>query len=152
MRQLVPVLLAALSLGFAPAPLLAPKAGALSADLRALQGEWQIVRRSYLGLVRDVQKDGYTATIKGDHCMFFKSGEVIDRWRISLRPQARPSAMDIQCPVTTYRGAGPLRCIYRLQGDTLTLAYLTTWPEETGRPTGFDSKGLSTLVLRRKKP
>ena len=40
MRPPIPILLAAVSLGFAPAPFLTPRAGTADADLKALEGEW----------------------------------------------------------------------------------------------------------------
>jgi uncharacterized protein (TIGR03067 family) len=131
MFRLFPVLIVVISLGFAPAPFLVPSPGS-AADLKALEGEWEL-------------KPGYTMTIKGDCWTDSFRGEVRVRWRVTYGPPGFPRAIDLQ----NLGGTGFVdrcSCIYRLRGDTLTLATSTSV-----RPSNFDGSQAILVVFKRKR-
>ncbi len=147
MRRLFP-LLAALSLGFAPAPFLAQKPTSVEADLKALEGEWEQVSEAVDGgapmpppyPISDVFAGGRLATTHG--------GEVASRWRVTLSPTATPKAMDILGESPDNFHGLLIRLVYRIEGDMLTVCYRPNKP----RPSGFEpGEGVRVVIYKRKK-
>jgi uncharacterized protein (TIGR03067 family) len=138
MRRVLPLLIV-LSLGFAPAPVFREKD-----DLKALQGEWELVSRTFEGKPRPHEPQrirftgGYLAEADG-------SG----RCEVALDTSASPKGMEM---VWGAKAVEPLRlqAVYALQGDTLRICYYST---QEGRPK--DLSGIGTMhflhVFRRVK-
>jgi uncharacterized protein (TIGR03067 family) len=120
MRTLLLSTLAALALGFAPAPF--PRSSREvdpdKADLARLQGVWQEVRYQ-LG-TDDRLGDGTRVTVAGSRVTYRRGESLLSDWTITLDTQHRPKRMQFR----HFPGKGePSESIYRLDGDTLTLCY-----------------------------
>jgi uncharacterized protein (TIGR03067 family) len=128
MRRCVLLLLAASSLALAPAP--RPKPGPSEVDLKRLQGTW-------------IGQGDLVARFKGDTLTYYRGGELVTQYRITLNASMRPRSMDL---VGIGGGAKDGRryfCIYELDGDRLLTA-CNGWDE--GRPTAFEGKGKGRAV------
>lgn len=140
------ILLAAASLGFAPAPFLAPKPGSARADLKALQGEWEAVRSS--GVPHEVLAENpQTDVFVGDRLLVYYGKRLAIRWKVRLDPTRGPKWMDLM-----EDGEPPVFSVYRLEGDTLTTA---TWCKLDGppaRPVDFEpNQNVVVMVYKRKR-
>jgi uncharacterized protein (TIGR03067 family) len=134
MRRLtLPLALALLSLSFAPAPL--PKPGPKDKDLKGLQGTW-------------VGPGDLVARFEGDTLRYYRGGELVRSYHITVNPLARPKQMDL-VGIGADKG---LRYyyVYDLDGDTLKTSS-NGWDEP--RPTAFQGKGRGRAVesFQRKK-
>src|SRR3954452_444422 len=118
----LPLAFALLSLSFAPAPL--PKPGPNDKDLKGLQGTW-------------IAGGNLVARFEGDTLRYFRGGELVRSYRVTVNAQARPKAMDL---VSTGADKDRLRyfIIYDLDGDTLKTSS-NGWDEP--RPSAFEGKG-----------
>ena len=131
--RLVALSLALLSLAFAPAPL--PKAGPKDMDLKGLQGTW-------------IGPGNLVARFEGDTLRYYRGGELVRSYRISIDPSARPRQMDL-VGIGADKG---LRYyyVYDLDGDTLKTSGNA---RDEPRPTAFEGKGRGRGVefFQRKK-
>jgi uncharacterized protein (TIGR03067 family) len=147
MRLLVALFLVALPLWGAPAPFLPRKmTAAVEADLKALQGEWELIRLGRNGRMRAVRYMGVQPlpdVFTGDS---FKTSWLlgVNPWRVSVDPRTSPKRMSLS------RGGRLLPCVYRLEGDNLTLCWTK---DEKAHPTDF-TPGTKTIIVvyQRKKP
>jgi uncharacterized protein (TIGR03067 family) len=142
------VLAAALALGFAPVPKpKAPPAPTAKGQLMRLQGTWEEVRRSRDGSPLHEVKGG-SEVVDGDRLSCVSArGEVTARWSIVLRPSKSPKEIDL----CTDKGQVVVRCIYKLEGDTMTVCYRDE-AHTTDRPADFTPrKGFNVQVLKRAK-
>jgi len=115
------------------------------ADLKALQGEWVLVAESLGGSIH-APGDSYAVVFEGNRYTFLAGNEVTARWAITLDPTAAPKRMD------SMADGKSLLSIYRLDGDTLTVAFRNRW-NDPRRPTDFEPRdGVGIYVLARKKP
>jgi uncharacterized protein (TIGR03067 family) len=134
MRRRVILLLAAASLAFAPAPL--PKPGPNDKDLKGLQGTW-------------IGPGNLVARFEDDTLRYYRGGELVRSYRITINALVRPKAMDL---VGIGADKDRLRyfMIYNLDGDTLKTSS-NGWDEP--RPTAFEGKGRGRAVefFQRKK-
>ena len=132
-------------------PFLAKKLSPAEADLKALQGEWDVVRCSAFsrGRVASEPTDGWTTTIDEALFTIWHKG-IGERWRITLGPPRRPGELDLVCHLGL--NSDERKCIYRLQADTLTLGWPSIKDGVAGRPPALDSDGVTTLVFKRRKP
>jgi len=122
-----------------PAPAVQPP------DLRALQGEWVLVAESLGGPIRPT-RGSYTVVFEGNRSTCRAGREVTARWDVTLDPTATPKRL------VEKSGDKSLVEIYRLDGDTLTIAFRNHW-NDPRRPTGFEPRaGIGIYVLARKKP
>ena len=118
---------------------------AQTADLKALQGEWVLVAESLSGSPIRSPRGSYTVTFNGTQCTVRAGKEVTARWEVALDPTKEPKRMD-----ETADGKS-LAAIYRLDGDTLTVAFRNHW-NDPRRPTDFEPRdGVGIYVLTRKK-
>src|SRR5687767_13832986 len=102
------LMLAVVPLGFAPAPFLPSKPPSAEADLKALQGEWQLIRVGVKGRMRALAYELPPHTFDGDRFQTISvPGTCL--WRVRLDPRKSPRQIDL---VNTVGGAWP--CIYRL--------------------------------------
>jgi uncharacterized protein (TIGR03067 family) len=148
MSRFVLLLLAGLSLAFAPAPFRAKKQDAVAVELKALQGEWVIQKYVYCGRPITLP-EGSSEAFAGGRCVVRYAGEVVSRWKITLDHSRSPRVM-------TMVGEGPagyvgkiILCRYRLDGDTLTLC----WNEKGDTiPDNLEpNKSVAVQVYKRKK-
>jgi uncharacterized protein (TIGR03067 family) len=136
MRRVVPLLIV-LSLGFAPAPL--PRT-----DIQKLQGEWELISRTFEGKQRPHEPQRIRFT--GGH---LAEADGSGRCDVALDASASPKGMAM---VWGAKEVEPLRlqAVYALQGDTLRICYYST---QEGRPK--DLSGIGTMhflhVFRRVK-
>jgi uncharacterized protein (TIGR03067 family) len=146
MRLTVALLLAALPLWAAPAPFLPKKPTTAEADVRALQGEWELVRDNTDGRELKVRPGEDVRVFRGRILTILVDGVVNIVWRITLDTSRSPRLMrHAQEPC----GGGGGDCVYALDGDTLTLAYLHTAKGAAGITPG---EGVSVLIFKRKRP
>jgi len=143
MRGYVALLLAALSLGFAPAPPPRPHA-----DLKKVQGTWVLVSRTFGG--GSWPAEGVRVVIAGARIRYYRAGEQRTEWPLTLDAAKSPKVFDQRevggsSPGTLYRG------IYRLEGDTLTLCHALSG---ASRPADFGGKDPQhrLWVFKRLKP
>jgi uncharacterized protein (TIGR03067 family) len=118
MRRLTLLLLASLSLAFAPAPF--GKADTSKADLKRLQGTWQLVavtNGKNLARIGDIR-----IVIAGNDVTVQIDGNVFGKWSFTLDAGKRPKAIDLTETVwETKRDEG--KGIYSLDGDTLRICW-----------------------------
>src|SRR5262245_33350458 len=143
MRSVLP-LLAVLPLAFAPAPMQKPTD---QAELRRFHGLWVLVSEFHGSVVQSRQLrwtvSGRSVVRTDDHGTY--------RWEVTLAPTATPKALDMRL-LRRGRLEEPLRAIYTLKGDTLTLCY--DMGQSTLRPRVDSSTNPSHCrqVFKRKKP
>jgi len=124
----------------------APPPAAQLADLKALQGEWTLVAESLNGSRIHPPRDSYRMVVDGKQVIMLAGEEVTARWEVTLDPTTRPKRMDEKADGKS------LAEIYRLDGDTLTVAFRNHW-NDPRRPTDFEPRdGVGIYVLTRKKP
>jgi hypothetical protein len=133
MRTLLLLLsIAALTAGFAPAPLLPrPERRAPAAAWAEMQGDWQLIRVTADRLIHYPDQ--------GDECAY----------ALTVHPHARPPRFALRGVGVQVRGQ-EVSGIWRVEGDTLTLCY------NAGRgryPTAFEGpgKGAHLDVHKRKR-
>jgi uncharacterized protein (TIGR03067 family) len=115
-------------------------------DLKALQGEWVVVAESLNGSPIRPPRGSYTVVFEGNRSTCLAGKEVTARWEVTLDPAKEPKRMDEKA------GDKSLAEIYRLDGDTLTVAFRNHW-NDPRRPTDFEPRdGIGIYVLARKKP
>ena len=138
-------LLAALALGFAPAPV-PKKVPTSEAHLKAMQGKWRRVSLSIDGKPYPEAPGGVFVTIKSD-LMAFASPH--DTWRVTLDPAKKPGRLDTR---RADGGGDPFWGVYRLDGDALTVC-CRRGAKESDRPASFDpgQPGVWVQVFRRVK-
>jgi uncharacterized protein (TIGR03067 family) len=87
-------------------------------ELKKLQGDWELVSFSIGGKRTDVAPGEVTFTVKGDRLSCVNHRGETRHYSVTLHPSRRPAAMDLK--------GGRQRelhlCVYKLEGDTLTLA------------------------------
>jgi uncharacterized protein (TIGR03067 family) len=155
MRRVLPLLIV-LSLGFAPAPVYkAPKPVAPKSDLERMQGKWVVVRQSRNGEDMAARPSNYTVEIVGDRFRHFIGGRLLAEWSIRLDATKRIKEIDRKkLGGEVVSGPTALLGIYRLDGDSLQIAYISGG---RGRPLDFDGKGrgeddcVSSFLKRVKK-
>ena len=126
------ILVAALSLGFAPAPVYRPKPETTPDHWKILRGTWE----------RDPPKKGHTVEILPGRMIYNQT----HAYALTLDPDARPAGFDIK-GVGDPAGVFAFTGIYKLEGDTLTLCY----NEVPGvRPAAF-GKGFNEVYKRKKR-
>jgi len=134
------VVVSAVLLGFAPAPLPKPTRHVPP----GIQGEWVVVSwTNELGRDLTILEARRGTTVRiADSRLLAYDGEVIRGWRLTL------DANSVDFLVGADRSP-VLLGIYKREGDMLTICY--RGPRE-GRPTEFHDKRQWMLVLRRKRP
>ena len=151
--RLLPALLLALVVTATAAPLPFPKPPWMDPDLKAMQGDWEVVEKSCGGLL--MRQDDVTLRIRGDRMMFLVEGDVRTVWAVTTKPVAEPKRMDLRCVGGTLTGSIGLAslAVYRIDGDRLTVADVDA---ESGkdRPTDFEGKrrGEWLTTYKRKVP
>jgi uncharacterized protein (TIGR03067 family) len=124
MPRLVPLLLASVSLGFAPAPFLAKKLTPEEADLKALQGKWVLVSISD-GLKGFSPAGGEWAehwcVFDGRTCRSYERGVMYAKSSFTLDAAATPRRYEADVEPAKGDKWRSLS-IYKLERDTLTMA------------------------------
>jgi uncharacterized protein (TIGR03067 family) len=145
MRRVLP-LIAVLLMGFAPIPF--PKPDRRKSDLESLQGRWKRVSSLMLG-VEYGPPGGTTITIKGRHLHFPDPDDV---FAITLNAKVIPKQFDYE-GVTSKTKHVVFRCIYRLEGNTLTIHHFP-FPASEKRPTRFagSHEPVMIQIFKRQKP
>jgi uncharacterized protein (TIGR03067 family) len=141
--------LAALALGFAPAPLPRPD-GTL--DDRALQGTWVVTATEHGGKPAPEKGKGpLRATFNGNQLTFTRAGVKTTEYTVMLGPRVKPRPLDL-------KRNGPANitflCVYALDKDTLKIAYfLRLGKVDMGRPTAIagTEPRLVVMSLKREK-
>src|SRR5947208_2033134 len=102
------LLLAVLCLAFAPAPFPRPDRRPGCADLKAMQGEWVLVRETYAtGPPRP--KRHLRASVAGRHIIISPSGDALaGQWVLALAPGKKPKTVDL----TLVGGRRLIRAVY----------------------------------------
>jgi uncharacterized protein (TIGR03067 family) len=138
------LLLAVSALGLAPLP--KPKPDRVKEELKRLQGRWEHVSFHRDGERVEV-KPGSAEVIRGGRLTVLSDGEVNARWAVVVDPSKRPKTMDLSAG----KGRGIL-CVYRLEGDTLTVAYGDQGTVKERPADLAPRKGALVQVFKRKKP
>lgn len=113
------------------------------AVLKALQGEWEIVKAVKDGV--DGTKEmprGAFVLIKKDQMIFKAEKEPEDPATIKIDPRQKPAHIDISAD----RGKEQMKGVFKLEKDTLTISFNDNGQD---RPKGFD-KAHGQIVLRRR--
>jgi uncharacterized protein (TIGR03067 family) len=109
-------------------------------DLKALQGEWEVVRVYY----RETRPPAGAIVVEGDRLSFLLNGERQTAWGLALDPSREPKQMDLRMGVNT------MLAVYRVEKDALVLTH-----EENGRgrPSALDERrsGVTQYVCTRKR-
>src|SRR5437016_997283 len=101
------------------------------ADLKALQGEWELVAESLNGSPIRPPRGSYRMVVDGRKVSMLPGKDVTSRWEVTLDPAREPKWMDEKADGKS------LVEIYRLTGDTLTVAFRNRW-NDPARPTDFE--------------
>src|SRR4051812_36607837 len=137
------LVVAALSLGFAPAPRARPNNG--STDLQKMQGVWVPITSS-TGNQPDL---ALRMAISGDRLTYTRAGKIICEYTLTLDASRTPHAYES-------KGVGGVNLgvsfsgIYSVNGDTLKFCY----NGKDNRPAAFEgpNKGSFLEVYQRVKP
>jgi uncharacterized protein (TIGR03067 family) len=113
--RLLPLLPAALSLAFAPAPL--PKADPAREDLARMQGAWVLSYSVERGVKTPAAQEAVWR-IEGDRVTTSLAGKKASSFRIVLRGSKRPRTIDV-VPDEPGRAAVPGR--YSVEGEVLKI-------------------------------
>ena len=124
------ILIAALSLGFAPAPVYRPKPETKPDDMKLLLGSWE-----------SVPPNG-GVEISSGRIIYNRS----NIYTLTLDPNARPPAYDLS-GIAGGTAGRTFTGIYKLEGDTLTLCYNAG---TANRPVAF-GKGFNEVYKRKKR-
>jgi uncharacterized protein (TIGR03067 family) len=113
--------LLALSARGAPAPL--PRPDPSKADLKRMQGTWDLVserngRRVCLPPV------GWQVVVAGKRVRFREHGKVSSEWECTLDARKRPKRLDLR--KASPSGKVLLRAVYSLEGNTFTFCFDNT--------------------------
>jgi uncharacterized protein (TIGR03067 family) len=144
------------SLGFAPAPLpKPPKPDTAKEDAKKLQGTWVLVSRANAGRPAPAPGGGarpglHKIVIAGDRLTFYRAdGGLATRWVLTVDAKKVPGWFDRVREHPS--SAAPVRGVYELKGDTLTMCYTRGAAD---RPNDFDGNkaGRWLEVYRRQKP
>lgn len=163
MSRTVLVLLAAVSLGFAPAPFLEPKAGSAAADLKALQGEWTLATYTHGGkpVLRDAGVRlkpiqgvvGPPASPAEESLVIVGTSmdERIDGFCFAKR-SFKIDARKILRAIDFSAGNGTCRGVYRIDGDTLTISFSHIIGDARPADLAGLQPNIYLKVYKRKKP
>jgi uncharacterized protein (TIGR03067 family) len=139
-------LAAVLTTAFAPIPPPKARPDPVKEELKRLQGRWEHVIFNRNGQKEEQAAGRRADVVKGDELAVVWGEAVISRWSVTVDPSKRPKAMDLSHKKNSRR----LLCVYKLEGDTLTVC----WKDEdkaTERPRDFTArKGVIVQVLRKK--
>src|SRR5206468_707206 len=102
-------------------------------DLQALQGEWVLVAESLNGSPIHPPRGSYALVIEGKRVSVLAGKEVTAQWEVTLDPAKTPKWLDSKAPRES------LVEIYRLTGDTLTIAFRNRL-NDPARPTDFEPR------------
>jgi uncharacterized protein (TIGR03067 family) len=141
---------AALALGFAPAP---PPRADSAADLKVMQGAWGLVGYTDAGAPSappDPGCDLGLIVIRGARVHQVAGAKVTSEFALTLEAARSTRWYTAQGVAGTARG-WVYRCIYRLEGDALTLCYNGVG---LARPEAFEGPGRGNVVevYKRRKP
>jgi uncharacterized protein (TIGR03067 family) len=128
MRWIVPLLLASLPLWAAPATFIPKKLSpAIEAELKALQGEWELVSLN----IDESPEVGATGkhTYAADRLTV---GPAAARWRVVLDPAKTPKTMDL---VSLDTPGLVVLCTYKLEGARLHFCHFSRVVDDDKRPT-----------------
>jgi uncharacterized protein (TIGR03067 family) len=144
-RRGVLLLIASLSLAFAPAPF--PRRGKRepnASDLQKMQGAWVRVQ---LGISAQPSADNCAVTITGDRMQFPSR---TDAWTLTLDPGRRPRTIDA---TRADNSKSLFRGIYRFDGDSLIICWRGAGADPQ-RPADFTAgvQGVWYQVYKRRKP
>ena len=139
------LLLAALALGFAPAP--PPRSDRSEADLKNMQGAWVLVTITGEG-GQTIEKAGaLRLVIKGDRAKNHR-GEMSSEYALTLDPSTSPKRYVFK-PVGRARTEPVSRGIYSVGGGTLK--FCTDGPGEAP-PRAFEGPRAGTFLYVYKRP
>lgn len=112
----------------APAPKAAPK------KEPTLVGKWMAESYVYRGKPIDVPDGAYT-TFSADGTVTSQEGQTVEARVQPYTVDAKKSPAEVDLlPTTDFPGLGTLICIYKIEGDILTMCY-----SAEKRPTKFES-------------
>jgi len=160
MRRIVPcvlVLVASVPVGGAPAPLPKPERPDRRPDLERLQGKWELVRAvDHGGRVRALEPGAFVLVITGQRGRLECDGKEVEKeafW-ITIDPSSTPKKMDLaphsdQVPAEV-KEAITARCIYRIQGNTLTIRMGFERPTDFTSPMKLYPTQSEVWILQRK--
>jgi len=104
------------------------------ADLKALQGEWEVVAQRF-GKI-DRPGESLTLSVKDDRLTFLVGGEMRTSWVFTLDPKKAPRTIDLHRVGARWGGgAEKLLAVYHLDRDSFTFAY-----GKERRPTDLEGK------------
>jgi len=144
----VALLLAAVALGFAPAPF--PRPDRNKDDLKEMRGDWAQVSLNVAGQGRTV--GSYTLRIDGDRLTWLSEEKAFVAWAVTLDSRKKPKSINATGVEGSVKGAAFVG-VYKLEGDTLTICYIRS-PGQREETAGFDPSkpGVWLEVFKRKKP
>lgn len=117
-----------------------------NADLERLQGTWTIVSQETRGQAQDHATSDYVLTIKGDEWIVTSASAPGREMKSTVRLDASttPKALDM---ASVERGREQVTpCIYKLEGDTLTLRRATA-EGDVARPREFATSSDEGMLL-----
>ena len=110
------------------------------ADLKAMQGEWQVMKHSVGGELRLNPPGASTITIKGHALTFAKD---MPEWSFIIYPHESPKQIDMVRPPDGPKGTHPFGAkvegIYRIEGKQLILALDFQQGGGAKRPQNFNN-------------
>jgi uncharacterized protein (TIGR03067 family) len=131
MPRTVLLLVASLSLGFAPVPF--PKPDPSAADLKAMRGRWRLTDEAVAGRPLGVS-GSWRIEIAGDRLRYLNGAVTTAEYVLALDATTRPRRFTIK----DVKDAGCCRGVYRLDGNRLTVCYDAGGG---GHPESLDSRG-----------
>ncbi len=120
---------------------------AAKAELKALQGVWEVVKA---GDAADEPPKGFAFTFKGTEATMALGGKSESARVHAIDPTTDPKCIDL-VETRPDKSERTLEGVYRIDGDTLRLAFSVS-KEGKSRPTGFEKPtDPRTLVLTLKR-
>jgi uncharacterized protein (TIGR03067 family) len=145
MSRSVLILLAVVSLGFAPAPFLVPRSDCAVADLKALQGEWELVSINWNGVETKPDSGRLSWVFAQDRLTILIHGELNATHSVTLDLKRIPKVMHCHSS-----GHGEFRSNYSMEGPDILIDSST----DAGPPPSSFKPGraVRVLIFRRRKP
>jgi uncharacterized protein (TIGR03067 family) len=125
-------------------------AGQQQTEEEKLHGTWNYTSFEFMGKSLAVPEGKAFTFSKGGKVVLKSKGKPEQVGSFKIDVSKNPKQIDLINPEEKNKDKMVTQGIYRIEGDTLTMAFFLNTPGE--RPTAFDSTKAGIMTLKRQKP